>query len=248
MPESEPNAMSKLSAIFFDIDDTLYSTSEFARRARSNSVDAMIAAGVRADRQALLGELDEVTTEFSSNYGNHFDRLLLRIPPEAVSGLNPAMIVASAVVAYHETKFRELKPYPDVPPFLKDLAQTPVILGIITAGPAVKQAEKLVRLKIGQYLKSDAIFISDQVAISKPNPKLYQRACQSVGVDPAAAMYVGDNPPNDIDPPKSLGMIAVLNRRSGKYSGVPCKTEPDYQISNFAQLRQILRSDFGLAV
>ncbi|MCD6404238.1 MAG: TIGR02253 family HAD-type hydrolase [Planctomycetes bacterium] len=240
--------MSRLAAIFFDIDDTLYSTSEFARRARANSIDAMLACGVRTDRDRLLTELDEVISEFSSNYGSHFDKLLLRLPPEATSGLNPAMIIASAVVAYHETKFRELKPYDDVPGILEALSHSGVIVGIITAGPAVKQAEKLVRLKVTQYLDPRAIFISDQIGISKPNPKLYLRACQSVGVIATEAMYIGDNPPNDIDPPKSLGMITVLNRRSGKYSGVPCRKEPDYRISSFTELARILRDDFALPV
>jgi len=240
--------MRKLSAIFFDIDDTLYSTSEFARRARSNSIDAMIAAGLRMDRETLLAELDEVIAEFSSNYGQHFDKLLSRLPKEAVEGLNPAILVASAMVAYHDTKFRELAPYPDAVELLRDLAQTKLIVGVISAGLAIKQAEKVVRLKIGRYMSSNAIFISDQIGISKPNPKLYLRACQSVGVAPAEAMYVGDNPPNDIDPPKSLGMIAVLNRRSGKYAQIASESAPDYEISNFERLREILRADFGISV
>lgn len=240
--------MSRLAAVFFDIDDTLYSTSAFARRARANSIDAMLACGVRMDRDKLLTELNEVISEFSSNYGSHFDKLLLRLPPEATRSLNPAIIVASAVVAYHETKFRELEPYDDVPGLLEALSHSGVIVGIITAGPAVKQAEKLVRLKVIRYLDPHAIFISDQIGISKPNPKLYLRACQSVGVAATEAMYIGDNPPNDIDPPKSLGMIAVLNQRSGKYSGVPCREEPDYRISSFTELGRILRDDFALPV
>jgi len=240
--------MRKLAAIFFDIDDTLYSTSEFARRARANSVDAMIAAGLRTDRGTALAELDEVIAEFSSNYGNHVDKLLIRLPEEATKGLNPAMLVASAVVAYHETKSRELAAYPDAVELLKDLQRIGLIVGVITAGPAIKQAEKIVRLHIGRHLSPNAIFISDQIGISKPNPKLYLRACQSVGVQPSEAMYVGDNPPNDVDPPQSIGMIAVLNRRSGKYIAVAGRTRPDYEISSFVQLRAILRSDFDLAV
>lgn len=240
--------MAELSAIFFDIDDTLYSTSEFASRARANSVDAMIAAGLAIERGQLMAELEEVIAEFSSNYSYHFDKLLVRMPPKALAGLNPAILVAAAMVAYHETKFRELQPYPDVPPLLQDISATDIIAGIITAGPTVKQAEKLVRLGITHCFDANAIFISDQIGISKPNPKLYLRACQEVGVDPRKAMYVGDNPTNDIDPPKSLGMITVLNRRNGKYASVLCRSEPDYRISNFTQLREILRSDFNVPV
>ncbi|MEC8934659.1 MAG: haloacid dehalogenase, partial [Planctomycetota bacterium] len=87
--------MPKLRAIFFDIDDTLYSTSEFAELARSAAIDSMIDAGLALDREAIREELDEVIHEFSSNYEHHFDRLLLRTPRRYYKGINPAIIVAA---------------------------------------------------------------------------------------------------------------------------------------------------------
>src|SRR4051812_41792378 len=94
----------KLEAIFFDVDDTLFSTSDFARRAREASVDAMIAAGLQWPRADLLTELDEVVKEFTSNYSNHYNRLLQRLPRRALKGVNSGLVVAAGVVAYHETK------------------------------------------------------------------------------------------------------------------------------------------------
>src|SRR3990172_7883744 len=100
----------RIKALFFDIDDTLYSTSQFANDARNNSIDAMIKLGMRCDREYLRKELDEIVREFSSNYEHHFDKLLLRIPRETYEGINRALLVASAVIAYHQTKFTNLKP------------------------------------------------------------------------------------------------------------------------------------------
>ncbi len=102
--------MAALKAIFFDIDDTLYSTSDFARRARENSIDAMIRCGLRVDREVLLRELEEIISEFSSNYEGHFDKLLLRVLRSSYDGVSKAILVAAGVDAYHETKFRELAP------------------------------------------------------------------------------------------------------------------------------------------
>ena len=240
--------MAQLRAILFDIDDTLYSTTEFADLARSNGVTAMVRLGLRMEHEAVMRELREVIAEFTSNYEGHFDKLLLRLPREVYEGLNPAILVAGAVIAYHETKASRLRPLPDVVEALRKLSHTELILGVITMGPQVKQAEKILRLGLMDYIDPSAIFISDQIGISKPNPKLYLRACRSVGVPPEEAMYVGDNPPNDISPPKSIGMMAVLNRRSGKYSRVACDVEPDYRISDFTALRGILRDDFALPV
>lgn len=241
--------MAELKAIFSDIDDTLYSTSEFAEMARENSIDALIRAGVNMPKDALLRELDEVINEFSSNYHQHFDKLLLRVPPESYRGQNPAILIASAVVAYHETKFRHLRPYEDAVEALKLIhAKTNLVLGIITTGLTVKQAEKLVRLNILQYIRNDAIFISDQIGVSKPNVKLYLRALSDLRLKPNEAMYIGDNPLNDIDPPNTVGMITVRNRRTGKYTGLEGKTRPNYEIHNFYDLLDILARDFGIKV
>ena len=45
--------------------------------------------------------------------------------------------------------------------------------GILTPGLQVKQAEKLVRLGVLPWLDPGAIFFSDQMGVSKPNPKIY---------------------------------------------------------------------------
>lgn len=231
----------KYKAVFFDIDDTFYSTTDFARRARRNALQAMISLGLNLPLSVLAKELDEVIAEFSSNYENHFDKLLLRIPRRAYEGVNPAILVAGAVIAYHQTKFRELAPYPDVRDALARLAKTDIIRGVITAGLAVKQSEKLIRLRLYRFLTPGAIFISDQIGIGKPNVKLYQRACAEVGVQPHSALYVGDNPVNDIDPANKVGMTTVLSCRSHKFLAVKGKTRPAYRIDNFHQLLRILK-------
>ncbi len=240
--------MAMVKAIFFDIDDTLYSTSVFAEKARRSAVEAMIEVGVKTDPEILYQELQEVIHEFSPNYENHFDKLLLRIPPEAVAGVNPALIVAAGMVAYHETKFRELRPFDGVLEVMQDLARTDLIRGVITHGTTIKQAEKIVRLKLYPYLTPDAVFISDQIGISKPNIKIYQRALESVGVPPQEAVYVGDNPEMDIDPPNEIGMITIRHRQSGKYADTEGQTAPDYEIRSFLELKKILKEDLGVAL
>lgn len=238
--------MSTLKAAFFDIDDTLFSTSEFAEIARLNAVHAMIDAGLRLSPQALKSELDEVIAEFSSNYEHHYDKLLLRIPRRLYKGINPALIVAAGVVAYHDTKFKHLVPYDDVVEVLSILSNTDLILGVITAGLTIKQSEKLLRLGLVEYFNPSSIFISTQIGISKPNIKLYQRACSDMNLRPAETMYVGDYPLHDIDPPNQIGMVTVHSARSGKHIGKMSKTKPDFVIHNFWDLLGILQDTFGI--
>jgi putative hydrolase of the HAD superfamily len=238
----------KLRAILFDVDDTLYSTTEFAELARSNSVKEMIRLGLKMEHDDVMRELREVIAEFSSNYEFHFDKLLLRLPPESVEGVNPAILVAGAIIAYHETKARQLKLPPDVQDVLARLSKTELILGIITSGPQVKQAEKILRLGLMEYIDPSAIFLSDQIGIGKPNVKLYMKACRQLNIWPLEAMYVGDNPPNDVDPPNQLGMSTVLVRRDGKYASVQGVTEPDHTIKSFSELPDILRDKYEVEI
>jgi putative hydrolase of the HAD superfamily len=237
-----------LKAIFFDIDNTLFSTREFAARARAASVEAMIAAGLRIDAVTLLAELEEVVREFSSNHEKHFDKLLLRLPRRVTKGLNPSLIVAAGIVAYHQTKFRSLEPFEDAYEVLRRLARTDLVRGVITEGLEVKQAEKLVRLRVHEFLTPHAIFISHQMGISKPNPKLYQRACGDLNLRPAECMYVGDSPELDIDPANAVGMVTVRILREGSNRDDRGATEPDHEVENFWDLAEILARDYEVGI
>lgn len=237
-----------LKAIFFDIDDTLFSTTHFAHRARTAAVEAMRRYGLRMPADHLLRELLEVISEFSTNYDHHFEKLLLRLPPRSYDGVNPAILVAAAVRAYHDAKLSWLRPYPEVVPVLKKLAGTDLIRGVITSGLVVKQSEKLLRLSLYEYFTPTAIFISDQIGISKPNPKLYQRACEEVGLRPSEAMYVGDHPTHDIDPSHVAGMITVHLKSDGKHTSDKGRHKADYEMPSLKPLPGILRKDFGISL
>lgn len=236
----------RLNAIFFDIDDTLFSTTAFAATARRNSIRWMIRSGLRMPIDMALQELKEVINEFSSNDDRHFDRFLQRIPKTAYAGINPAILVASGVIGYHRTKYDELKPYPDAVKFLKRMSVTSLHLGVITAGLAVKQAEKLIRLNLYQYLNPRAIFISDQIGISKPNTKLYLKALHTAGFHAEETIYVGDDPVKDIDPANEIGMITARIRRDNRCATLEGQSRADYEIKDFDDLEEIVKRDFKI--
>jgi putative hydrolase of the HAD superfamily len=238
----------QLKAILFDIDDTLFSTTEFARKARYNAVHAMVQAGLDVPEATVERELEEVLAEFSSNYEHHFDKLLMRLRPPSLARVNPALIVAAGVAAYHDTKFRELVPFDDVLPFLGALRKAGLRLGVITHGWTVKQAEKLVRLNLVPFLEPSAVFISDQIGISKPNPKLWTLALADMHLLPQEAMYVGDSPEQDVVAPRALGMITVWAARAAKHGLDGTGIQPDHTVQDFRELAAILRERYGVRV
>lgn len=238
--------MSRLRAVLFDIDDTLVPTTRFAARARTNAVRAMIEAGLDLPEKVVAGELAEVISEFSSNYDHHFDKLLMRLRPPSLAERNSALIVAAGIAAYHDTKFRELAPFPDVIPLLQFLREAGLITGVLTHGWTMKQAEKLVRLGLVPYLDPRAIFISDQVGVSKPNPKLWQIALDDLDLAPQEVMYVGDSPEADIAPPSSLGIVTVWSKRAARRKLEGTGIEPNHVVSGFDDLRDILLREYSV--
>jgi putative hydrolase of the HAD superfamily len=236
-----------LRAILFDVDDTLYPTTLFARRAQREAAAAMVAAGLAVSPDLVAEELAEVVSEFPSNYDRHYDALLARLPASACGQVNPAVIVASGVAAYHETKRRELTASRAAIDVLAHFSRmSGLLLGAVTSGVPVKQAEKLVRLGVLPYMAPRAVFFAEQMGYSKSNPKLYRQVCLVLGLPPADCMYVGDHPERDIDAPRAAGLVAVRYQGDGKYAGVSGRGKPDYEIRELGELIGIVGSDFAV--
>lgn len=233
-----------LQTLFFDIDDTLYSSTDFAWSAREAAVRAMIDLGVRADPELVMKELREVVEEFSSNDDRHYDRLLERLPRAAIHNINKELVVTGGVIAYHTTKWEMFRISEDAEELLRDLSQTKLSLGIISAGITKKQMEKVLRLKLLRFVEPNLVFITDQQGIAKTNVKLYQRAARIARVSPREAMHVGDHPLRDVQTAKRAGMLATLVAGSGKYGHLVSDPPPDHIIDNVAALRSILDEQY----
>jgi putative hydrolase of the HAD superfamily len=227
-----------LDVVLFDIDDTLYSTTAFATDARRNAIQAMIAQGLAMGEEEGVKELAEVVREFTSNYDEHLDRFLDRVGPSRWGGRNPAVLIAAGVVAYHQTKERQLVPVADAVSLLRVLHGAGVRTGIVSAGLRVKQAEKLVRLGVLPWLDPGAIFFSDQMGVSKPNPKIYVKACETLKVSPGRALYVGDRP---------AGLKTCHYRgANGRYGAVAANPPADHEVQALTDLAPILRDVYRL--
>lgn len=243
----------EIDRLFFDIDDTLYSTSDFAETARRNSIQALCDIGVDVPAERLFKELQEVIREFSSNYPYHYDKLLLRLPDEAMQNVDKDVAVAAAVMAYHRTKHEQLQPFPDVEPFLHALSDSniPDAPAIISEGLSVKQAEKILRLDLYSYFDPHGFYISEKVGISKPNPKLFQTATRQSNTSPARAVMIGDRLEKDIKPANEVGMHTVHIKRVDKYQDETGDFEqitPDFTIENYSELRNMLNNTFHTGI
>lgn len=186
--------------IIFDIDDTLFPSSDFSSLARRNAINAMIDMGLDFTFAELNGKLNSIIKTKGSNYSRHFDDLCLSLGLE-----EPARYVAAAIAAYHDTK-SSIAPFPKVALTLMLLRQDGHNLYVATHGTSVKQWDKLIRLGLGLYF--DRVFVSEELGIGKSR-EFYEKIAKSIGCDPGQCVMVGDRESADIIPAKEAGMMTI---------------------------------------
>lgn len=201
--------------ILFDIDDTLFPSTEFSALARKNALTAMIRLGIGKDHETLSSTLDSIIEEKGSNYPKHFDELCARLGVE-----RPARYVAAAVAAYHDTK-TSIQPFPKVPLTLLKLKEQGCTLFVATNGTSIKQWDKLIRLGIVLYF--DRVFVSEDIGRTK-DKEFFREVLKRLGARPSECVMVGDREDIDIEPAKSVGLITVRVLK-GRDADVPSKAD-----------------------
>jgi putative hydrolase of the HAD superfamily len=63
----------------------------------------------------------------------------------------------------------------------------------------------------------DVRVISGVEGVEKPDPRIFRLALDRTGVEPREAAYVGDSVSFDVEPAASLGMLAILIDRRGRF-------------------------------
>ena len=199
-------------AIIFDIDDTLYNSTRLSITARANAIEAMIDAGLPVDRETGTELLNGVIQRLGANSNRHFDELV-----EAAGVPPSARLIAAGIVAYHNTKPVYLRPFEETIPTLLRLRDLGYRMGVITNGMAVKQWEKLIRLGIQHFFH--AAVVSETAGVEKPDPQIFTVCCERLQVEPAASVYVGNDPHTDIFGANRVGMLSIRMHK-GKHADV----------------------------
>ena len=102
--------------------------------------------------------------------------------------------------------------YVDVEPAFARLRARGLQLGLISNWER-RLAGLIDGLGLAGYL--DVIVSSAEVGLHKPDPRIFELACERVGVSPAAAAHVGDHHYADVLGATAVGMVPVLIDRHG---------------------------------
>lgn len=106
--------------------------------------------------------------------------------------------------------------FPDVVPTLTRLRNRGIKLGVIS-----NWDERLRPLLSALHLARhfDAILVSAEEGIQKPDPAIFRAAARRLGVSPSEAAHVGDSSGEDVAGARAAGMQAVLVNRDPDRDG-----------------------------
>lgn len=211
--------MSYWQAVVFDLDDTLYPESDYVL----SGFCAVSRWGARKLGIPQQDSFDVLKDLFQSGIrGNTFNLWLAHFGIQIDEPL-----IKSVVEAYRSHKPKGLHLYEDARQVLRFLDGR-VRLGIVTDGYLQVQQKKYQALGLSGSF--DAVVFTDELGRDnwKPSVKPFQHVCQKLSVEPAATIYLGDNPLKDFLGAKQIGMYTIqVNRGNLEYSNCLAPT-PDH--------------------
>lgn len=127
----------------------------------------------------------------------------------------------------------------DVEETIKKLNRNGIKLGLISNGKTPFQEHNFRALGIHCYFQS--VLVSEAVGLRKPDPAIFQLACEQLAVKVDEAIFIGDNYEVDIEGGRDAGLHAIYFKsdlNDGSIDQTP--------ISTFKQLLKYLENNYNL--
>lgn len=202
--------VSGLIVVFFDIDDTLIDHSTAMRRATERLYHNL----------SLTMDLDGFLREWRRSHREYYPRFLrgeisyeqaARGRVRGVINPNASDVEADEMfnryLADYESEWRL---FPDVMECLNALRG--YRLGVISNGRSDEQRRKLVNTGIKE--RFEPVVVSESCGYAKPSPEIFRIACDTAGVAPTQAVYIGDQYELDARAATDAGLRGVWLNRS----------------------------------
>ncbi len=219
------------TGVLFDLDGTLTprraSIEAFAHVFAADHAEAL----APVDREALARTLVAV------DQGGYNKRRAEDLVETLEWRVAPA---AAELDRYWRSHFADaVVPQPGLLDVLDGLRARGIATGLVTNGAVPGQTRKIERLGLAERL--DAVVISEAVGCEKPDARIFEIACERLGVGPGDCWFVGDHPEKDIAGAERFGMRAVWITDAESGFAWPADADPPcHRIERLEELLAIL--------
>lgn len=220
-----------MTALIFDIDDTLYDLEEPFRQAFAECYGSSYDIDVEQLFKFVRIYSDRVFEDSESGRISMDDMYAYRLQ----KAMGEFHIKVSRNEALHfqdayEHFQKKISLTEDMKRCLDEISQRPVFLGCISNGKYDHQMEKVKILGLTRWFPEEHILISGACPYSKPDVRIFTYAQDMWNLRPEDTWYIGDTFYNDIVGPNEAGWHTVwYNHRKNE---MPKEAnEPDYTVT-----------------
>jgi putative hydrolase of the HAD superfamily len=189
-----------IKAVLFDLDGTLYNRDRLADALFHEQYTAFASELRDIERERFLREVHEM-----DDHGYGVKETGYRALVQAW-GLD-AVLADRLCAHFWDSYDGHCTLSNDVERTLEELRRRRLKLGVVTNGTSMRQRRKIEALGLEDAF--DAILVSEEEGIRKPEAELFRRALARCGVAAHEALFVGDHPMADVEGAHNAGLRAV---------------------------------------
>ncbi|WP_130859434.1 HAD family hydrolase [Gracilibacillus phocaeensis] len=188
---------SKTSAIFFDLDDTLY------------DLMAPFTSALQKELPHVANALGSDVDRFFSATRHYIDGLwkaylrgekaleAIRIERYQLAARDFQLMISTdegqRLQEQYEVEQGNISLPAVVEAFLGELSDKQICKGLITNGTTAGQKSKIATLQLDRYFATDRMFISDEIGRAKPNADIFDFVYEQSQLNDYQCYYIGDS-------------------------------------------------------
>lgn len=214
--------LSRIEAVVFDLDDTLFDHTGSTRRA----LGAWLSTLAAEPSASLLRQWFDVETRHfetwragAISFEEQRRRRLRDFLPliDRAVGTDDELdaIFAGYLHCYEEA----WQAFDDARPALEALAATGRDVAVLTNGTTEQQRRKVETTGLAALVGT--VVTSEEVGAAKPSPRAYLAACARIGSEPRRTLHVGDRHDLDVVAARAAGLAALHLDRLGRHDEPP---------------------------
>ena len=218
----QTGVLTRVEAVVFDLDDTLFDHTGSTRRALSEWLPTL---GVDLSASLIQEWVDVEARHFEAwragiiSFDEQRRRRLRDFLPLIGRSVGTDVELDLAFAGYLHCYEESWQACDDARPALDALIAAGLVVAVLTNGTTAQQSSKVDRIGLTALLA--AIVTSEELGAAKPAPQAYLATCKRIGFQPSRTLHVGDRHDLDVVAARAAGLSALHLDRLGRQHEPP---------------------------
>lgn len=213
-----------IDAILFDLDETLLNRRKSLESFIESQYKKLIEPKFNIDFQKYKNRFIELDNNGYTWKDEVYESLIEEF---RLINLSETLLLEDYILNFHKS----VVPMDHLIETLDEISNKGIKLGIITNGRIDFQKNNIKALGIEKYFQ--AILVSEEIGIKKPDANIFFTALNQLNVGPSNSLFVGDHLHNDVIGSMKVGMKRILFDQYQKHLDFENRISTLLEIKNF---------------